>query len=290
MKHKTLLTLAAVGMSWPLWSIPAMADPFMNINFDGDTVGNPPATNTTITYPITQPYSIGGYSDSTTNPYGDSPPTADDGTVLVGNPDGMSKAAVLTSNSSNDQEGAVYLDTEYSVTTQTLQVSFDVDVLNAPPAATIQTKILNGGPSSVGILLGVNNFQSGNSGFDFAIAPTSGTGGIFGIRTADNTGLTSFFSYTDNSVNHVELDANYSTGTVDAYVNGTLEESGDPMQSGIVPNANPDETFIYLNAEPGYANSVAIDNIQASVPEPASLSLLGIGALALLRRRRRAQQ
>jgi len=74
------MSLAFAG----LFSAAAKADnQFMNITFGGDTDGNPPATNTNTSLPITQPYSLGGYSDSTVNPYGDSPPTADDGTAVV---------------------------------------------------------------------------------------------------------------------------------------------------------------------------------------------------------------
>ncbi|MGD0461843.1 MAG: PEP-CTERM sorting domain-containing protein [Tepidisphaeraceae bacterium] len=40
----------------------------------------------------------------------------------------------------------------------------------------------------------------------------------------------------------------------------------------------------------GGTASINLDSINTTVPEPASFSLLGIGALALLRRRRRAQQ
>jgi hypothetical protein len=278
--------LLVAGLATPLMmATGAFADaPFMNIAFDGDPIGQPPATNTTTTLPITQPYSLGGYGPLTTNPYGDSPPTPSDGTVLVENT-GTMTAAVLTSNSTNDQEGAVYMDTQYSVLSQFVQESFDLEILNQPPAATIQPVTLNGGPDVGGIIFGVNNFQAGNPGFDFDVVPTGASNGVFGIRTADGNGVTSFFNYSDNTVYHIQLDADYSADTVDAYVNGNLEETGDPMRSGVVANANPDETFIYLNAEPGYANSVAIDNIQASVPEPASISLLGMGALALLKRR-----
>jgi hypothetical protein len=281
-----------VSLAAPLaLAYPALADnQFMNINFDGDTIASQPATNTTVTYPITQPYAIGGYDpdpDPNNGAY-ESPPTPADGTILVGDAPGISKGAILTTDPGNNQIGALWMDTEYNQSSQVMKLSFDLNVLNAPSALTAQTKFLNGNPADpVGILLGVNSFQSGNSGFDFAAAPTSSSGGVFGVRTADNTGLTSFFNYTNGDSYHIELDANYSTGTVDAYVNGTLEESGAPMQSGIVPGANPDETFIFLNGQPGDANSVAIDNIEASVPEPASLGLLAIGGGALLMRRRK---
>ncbi len=284
---KLTLTLAALTSALAI-SAPAFADPFMNINFDADTPGNPPATSTNTTLPITQPYSLGGYSALTTNPYGDSPNTPDEGTILVGSPDGMSNAAVMTTNPTDAEVGALYMDTEYSVTSQSVQLSFDLDIKNQPASATGQLKTLNGGPSTVGILLGINNFQAGNTGFDFAAAPTSAAGGVFAVRSPDNGNLTSFFNYSLNTPYHIEIDANYDTGLMDTYVNGALEASGLPMASGIVPNANPDETFIFLNGEAGYANEVAIDNIEASVPEPASLSVLGLGACALLARRRRA--
>src|SRR5579862_8586285 len=232
------LVLALSGIASLALAGPAIADPFMNINFDGDTVGQPPATSTNTTLPITQPYALGGYSAVTVNPFGDSPNTPDEGTILVGNPDGMSQAAVMTTNPTDNQVGTLWMDTQYSVTSQVMKLSFDVDIKNGPPAATQQLKTLNGGPQTVGILLGINNFQAGNSGFDFAAAPTSGTGGIFGLRSPDTTNITSFFNYSDNTPYHVELDANYSTGLLDAYVNGNLEAGGLVMQSGAVPAAN----------------------------------------------------
>jgi hypothetical protein len=283
---------ASLGITAPLWfmSGAALADPFMNITFSGDTVGQPPATNTNTALPITQPYALGGYDPDPdpNNGAEESPPTAADGTILVGNPDGMPNAAVMTTNPDDNQIGALWMDTEYNVTSELVKLSFEVDIISGSPT-TAQTKTLNGDPTqTVGVLLGINSFDAGNTGFDFAAAPTSGSGGIFGLRSPTSDNLTSFFNYSDDTPYNVEIDANYGTGLMNAYVNGTLEASNLPMVAGIDPAANPDETFIFENGELGYANSVALTNIEASVPEPASTGvLIFAGAAALMRRRRR---
>ena len=80
-------------------------------------------------------------------------------------------------------------------------------------------------------------------------------------------------------------------GTVNAYVDGVLGYSGYPLRTGaVVGPTSTSELFIYFNGESGYANQVAIDNIQgydsaysapAPVPEPGTMMLLGAGFLGL---------
>ncbi|MGA2440118.1 MAG: PEP-CTERM sorting domain-containing protein [Tepidisphaeraceae bacterium] len=271
----------------------AMADyQFMNINFSGDTNGSAPGTNPAPPPggPITQPIAIGGYANVTGN-Y-DSPPNAlTDGTVIVNDAGTMSKAMVLSSAVPNDQLGAVWADTGYSVTSDQMTLSFDVDMLQTAPAGTLQTFTLNSptGPS-IGIVLGIAQFTaSGSSIFRFGAAPTSTSGGYFGLENPNNTELDSFFTYAVGDTHHIELDANFNTDTVNAYVDGTPEVANYPMRAGFTSN-DLTETFMNVNGDANYSNVVALDNIVGTVPEPASFSLLGIGALALLRRRRRAQQ
>ncbi len=78
----------------------------MNVNFDGDTIGSAPATGPSAN-PVTLLSGIGGYDSATTDPYGDNPVKADEGTAVVSNVGTMSKALVLTSDSTDNEQGAI---------------------------------------------------------------------------------------------------------------------------------------------------------------------------------------
>lgn len=260
--------------------------PFLDINFNGDLTGAAPGTGAS-SNPISIPGAIGGY-DSDPLPLSDpgykSPPTASCGTILVNDAGSLTKAAVMTTNPTNGELGALWIDTGFSQTSQNIKLSFDLCVLAAPTTATAQVKTLNG-TGSAGILFGINTFATAQ-GARFAVAPTSATGGVFSIRSADNSDLQSFFDYVEGSTYHVDLFSDYGTGLVSTYVDGNYT-GAFAFASGGAAGVTTQEFFMHLNGESGFANQVAIDNIVASVPEPSSLALFGIGAVALLRRRSR---
>jgi hypothetical protein len=259
----------------------AQAAPFMNITFDGDAEGAQPSTAAPAN-PVLKPYAIGGY-----DPTYQSPPSAASGTIIVNDVGGMNNAAVLTTNSSNNELGALWLDTAFSQASQQVTLSFDVNILAAPTGATVQPKTLDGGPGTAGILLGMNTFGSAQ-GTRFAAAPTSATGGVFAIRTPDNLGLQSFFNYTEGQTYHIDLVSNYNTGLVSTYVDGVF--TGDKSFASLpAVGVTTQEFFFHLNGEGGFANSIAIDNVVAAVPEPTGIALLGLGAGAMLLRRRRSR-
>ncbi len=176
------------------------------------------------------------------------------------------------------------MDTGFSQVSQNVSLAFDLDVLAAPTNATVQPKTLDG-TGSVGILFGINTFGTAQ-GARFAVAPTSATGGVFAIRSASNTDLQSFFNYTEGGTYHIELDANYSTGLVTTLVNNV--PTGSFQFAAPAAGVTTQEFFMFLNGESGFANSIAIDNVVSSIPEPTTLSLLGLAGLAGLRRRRNA--
>lgn len=263
----------------------ASAAPFMNIDFEGDVAGTAPITDVTPGNPMTQPSAIGGYTSTTA----DNPPTPANGTITVGSAPGMAQGAIMTTNPSNAVLGALWMDNNgFNVAGQQLRMSFDVNILAAPTDATTQPKVLNGG--TAGILLGMNAFTNSGSqqSFRFAAAPTSATGGVFAFRTADNLELVDFFNYVEGQTYNVAIEADYTTGKVRAFVDGILKISNHTFLTTNVPGAVTGEYFFHLNGEAGYANSVALDNIQSSViPEPASAALAGAAACGLFVVRRR---
>ncbi|HEX8525295.1 MAG TPA: PEP-CTERM sorting domain-containing protein [Tepidisphaeraceae bacterium] len=274
-----ITTLAAAALLATAVTASAAVTPFMDVNFDSDTAGSTPAAGPS-SNPISKPGALGGYTATTEN----NPPTAANGSILVNNAGTMSKAAVLTTNSANNELGALYVDTGFSQVSQHLSLSFDFSVLDAPTSGTVQPKTLNGS-GSVGILFGINVFGTAQ-GMRFAAAPTSASGGVFAIRSASNTDLQSFFNYNEGQTYHITLAADYSTGKVTTFVDGT--PTGSLTFAAPASGVTTQEIFMHLNGESGNANSVAIDNIVAAVPEPASLSVLGLGSLAMLGRRRRS--
>jgi hypothetical protein len=283
---KQTFVVALVGCLLAMPS-PVRAAVTIGITFEGDTPGSAPGVNPTPGNPMTQPSAIGGY-----DPNYASPPTPASGTILVGNPSGASKEAVLTTNSANAELGALWMDVNgFNITGQKLAASFDINVLAAPTNATSQPKILGGG--TAGILLGLNVFTSSDQGndwaFRFAAAPTSANGGVFAFRSPDNLALVPFFSYVEGTQYAISILADYSTGKLNAYVNGTPLLTGYSFWGGGRTNVATNEMFFHLNGEGGFSNSVALDNINAAaVPEPTTLvvwSLVGICISAFAWRR-----
>jgi len=282
MKRYSALSVCAVAVL--LAARAATAAQFLDIDFDADGLGAAPSTGVTSS-PITKIGALGGYTPSAFNV----PPNADNGTIVVDNVAGMTKAAVLTTNSANPAVGALFMDTGLGVVSSQLSVKFDIAVLAAPASATSQAPyVLDGSLNNTGVLFGVRAYNSTANqwAFSFAVTPTSETGGVFALRDITNTQLTSFGTYVEGEKHNIAITTNYTTGTVDAYVDGVLGYSGYPSRTGpMVGNSTTSELFIYFNGESGSANQVAIDNIQAFdtiIPEPASLGLLGLGVSAML--------
>jgi hypothetical protein len=271
-------TLVAILLG-SLLAMPSAVRASIKIDFESDTVGSAPGVNLAPGNPMTQPSAIGGYA-----PDYESPPTAASGTIVVGTPSGASKEAVMTTNSANKELGALWMDVNgFTLPGQKTLTSFDINVLAAPENATSQPKSLGGG--TAGILLGLNVYTASDQGSDwsfrFAAAPTSATGGVFAFRSPDNLSLIPFFNYDNGSQYNVSILADYSTGKLNAYVDGMQSLTDYAFWAGGgKTNVVTDEMFFHLNGEDGFQNSVSLDNIRAAaVPEPTTLvvwSLMGI--------------
>ena len=179
------------------------------------------------------------------------------------------------------------MDTAFSVSSSSLQLKFDLDVVNAQMTGGVQPKFLNDTTDQASILFGINVYTSNSWARLFAAAPTSSGGGVFAVRNPANTSLTTFGNYVNGTTYEITLDVDYTTGLVNAYINGTLAASDIPFwATGVAAPVTTQEVFMYLNGDTDERpNQVAIDNIQASapVPEPGSIvALLGLGGMGLL--------
>ena len=76
----------------------------------------------------------------------------------------------------------------------------------------------------------------------------------------------------------IRYELNVDTGEVKGYVNGGLQNTVTVDMTGI-----GDISVVALTAKKQITD---LDNVLVDIPEPASLALLGMGGLALLRRRR----
>ena len=291
---KTLITLCAVLLISGSVSVGAQ---FMNITFDGDTIGSAPSVGAATVTPIATVQAIGGWNNEGSH---EGPPTAAGcGTFVVGNVAGMTKAAIMTASSTNYVPGALYADISFGglgISSSQMSLEFDINVL-AAQAGTYhaQSYFLNDTSDVVGLVFGISVDDASPSpdpyvwSFRFAVAPTSDTGGVFAFRNSGNNRLMSFGSYVEGQTYNLILAADYSTGTVDAYIDDVLAVDDFPFwPTGVTTPSTTREIFMHLSGEK-YASQVAIDNIQGyttAIPEPATMSLLGLGALALLKRRR----
>jgi hypothetical protein len=265
---------------------------FMNINFDGDTLGASPSLGPRAPLPITAPQAIGGYSSTA---YSAPPSPTDNGTVVVDNAAGMSKAAVWATSPTNDVVGSLFMDTGFGVASHGITVDFDIAILAATATANNQLMTVKGAPGSVGALFGLRAYNShaGAWAFTFIVAPTSESGGIFALRDT-GTQLTAFGNYVNGQAHHVTLVGDYDAGVASAYLDGALAVTGFPLRGGPDTAATTSEIFMYMNGEAGYTNSLAIDNIaatDAAIPEPATMivwGLLGVVAASFGAWRRRA--
>ena len=209
---------------------------------------------------------FGGYSS--TNPSGVSPPTAAEGTVSS-----TSQSASLTTNSSNDQVGALYMDTILNTTANALTLKFDIEILAQAATGYAQNF---GGSQTLG---GVRIYQSPAWAVSFQLMPTSATTGYFGFRNEANTSVVNLGSYTVGTTHHIRIDVDYVNNLASGYINGSLAGTS-PLRTGNVAGGTTSEIFVYLNGATGSANAIRIS--ETALAPPAAVPALNLWALSLL--------
>ncbi|HZZ42272.1 MAG TPA: hypothetical protein VFE58_05000 [Tepidisphaeraceae bacterium] len=217
--------------------------------------------------PISPSYTVfGGYTSSTTS----SPPTADMGTVVTNG-----QSATLTTNSSDAEVGALYMDTGINTTASYLTMAFDVNVLSQAASGYGQNF---GGTETLG---GIRIWDAtvGNWEYSFQFIPTSATTGYFAFRDATNSSVLSIATYDTNTIYHVLLTADYSTHMATASIDGATPISY-ALRPGTAPGDTTSEIFFYMNGVTGAENSIQI-GAPVPLPSAASLGFVSLAALGL---------
>jgi hypothetical protein len=267
------LLLATVFLCFAGTAQKSSAQLVADYNFDSLTVGSALPT----TYPVVDSfpqhtvYAVGGFPNDVTSSI-DNPLT---GSVTVQNVGTMSKAALMSTTQAGT--GALWIDTAMGFSGPTLSLSFDIDVVSTPVTGLPQGGV--GAPNGQAFAIQVFGLDSQRL-LRFAVSPTSATGGDFGYRLPGASGdLVSFGSYTDGETHHVDISADFGTSLMNISLDGIQVVTGAAL---VNPGTGVSEVFMFQNGVDGVANQVALDNIVVTVPEPASMTLVGAGLMSLL--------
>jgi len=288
-KSKSILALTAVAaLAFSAMQLQA-ATPIMNITFENDTPGYAPATtyltgmpNPTVPsqqqpLPITEPFTISG-------------------SVTVVENGGVKSVNMVADPT---RTAITHLDTAWAVPAPILNLAFDLNIGSASHIASeyASSYPLATNPSTyvapvTGVTIRDNDWSVGtNVLLRFVAAATTETGGVFGIRvpTASGFEIITFGEYENGQDYNIALNANFTTGELGILVNGKKATLDTPYS---VSDFGFDlyTTYFYVNgSDSATPNSIFLGGIRAytDVPEPASLSILGFAAGALLLRRRK---
>lgn len=281
--------VAAIALCCSLAGLPdqSQAGIFLDLNFDGDVVGNPIPTSfpSVDPIPIHRAYATNGFPD--VGPYNGS-------TTVVSSIGGMTNAALMSTSQAGT--GANYIDTQFLVSGDQISLSFDLRIVTQNNDIYPQAGLTDGAANH-GQLFVIQAFAlDSNRVFRFVVAPTSSSGGVLAMRDNLAGDLIPIGNYAVGTDYHVSILADYLTKTVDASVSG-VGSLLVPFVSSAPTTVGMSEFFIFQNnnsSPNGNLNQVALDNIvgatlDAPVPEPSTMVIFAIGTVccAGFARRRR---